>query len=109
MDINNVKIVTCETLHKTILEFINTGGFIIAEYSDMKECILKMIRASYFFNMDRDRLRDAMEDITFMLCPSDDINKDRVERGLEYEYSDEEEGDEGEELMEEINTDSLVS
>ena len=37
------------------------------------------------FNMDRDRLRDAMEDITYMMCPEDDINKDRVSRGLEYE------------------------
>jgi hypothetical protein len=29
-----------------------------------------------------------MEDITFMLCPDDDANKDRVERGLEYEDDD---------------------
>ena len=47
--------------------------------------ILKMIRNGHMFNMDRDRLRDAMEDITFMLCPDDDANQDRVERGLEYE------------------------
>ena len=54
----------------------------------MKELVLNMIKAGYMFNMDRDRLRDAMEDITFMLCPDDEANKDRVERGLEYDDDD---------------------
>ena len=54
----------------------------------MKNLILTMVKAGYMFNMDRDRLRDAMEDITFMLCPDDDANKDRVERGLEYDDDD---------------------
>jgi hypothetical protein len=89
-----VKTVTTDNLHSTILDFIKSGEIIIGEYDDMKDCILKMIRAYYVFNMDRDRLRDAMEDITYMLCPNDDINKDRVSRGLEYEYSSDEEQDE---------------
>jgi len=92
-----VKIVTTDNLHTTILDFIKSGEIIIGEYDDMKDCILKMIRAYYVFNMDRDRLRDAMEDITYMLCPNDDINKDRVSRGLEYEYSSDEEQDESDE------------
>mgnify|MGYP001477918047 CR=1 FL=1 len=91
-----VKIVITDNLHKTILDFITESQIIIGEYDDMKDCILKMIRAYYVFNMDRDRLRDAMEDITYMLCPEDDINKDRVSRGLEYEYSSEEEDSEEE-------------
>jgi hypothetical protein len=95
-----VKIVTTDNLHSTILDFIKSGEIIIGEYDDMKDCILKMIRAYYVFNMDRDRLRDAMEDITYMLCPNDDINKDRVSRGLEYEYSSEEDdGDSDEEQV----------
>ena len=95
-----VKIITTDNLHSTILDFIKSGEIIIGEYDDMKDCILKMIRAYYVFNMDRDRLRDAMEDITYMLCPNDDINKDRVSRGLEYEYSSEEEdGDSDEEQV----------
>tara|TARA_B110000285_G_scaffold189365_1_gene216006 strand:+ start:96 stop:455 length:360 start_codon:yes stop_codon:yes gene_type:complete len=92
-----VKTVTTDNLHSTILDFIKSGEIIIGEYDDMKDCILKMIRAYYVFNMDRDRLRDAMEDITYMLCPNDDINKDRVSRGLEYEYSSDEEEEEEEE------------
>ena len=66
-------------------DFIVDSKTIIGDYEDMKKCILQMIKAGYMFNMDRDRLRDAMEDITFMLCPDDDANRDRVERGLEYE------------------------
>ena len=58
--------------------------------------------------MDRDRLRDAMEDITYMLCPNDDINKDRVSRGLEYEYSSEEEdGDSDEEQVGQLDEEQV--
>jgi len=99
-----VKIVTTDNLHTIILDFIKSSDIIIGDYDDMKDCILKMIRAYYVFNMDRDRLRDAMEDITYMLCPNDDINKDRVSRGLEYEYSSEEEEEEEEATM---NSESL--
>ena len=98
-----VKTVTTDNLHSTILDFIKSGEIIIGEYDDMKDCILKMIRAYYVFNMDRDRLRDAMEDITYMMCPNDDINKDRVSRGLEYEYTSEEEEEEDEEQVEQLD------
>ena len=78
-------IVTVDTLHESIRGFIVDSVSIIGDYEDMKALVLNMIKAGYMFNMDRDRLRDAMEDITFMLCPDDDANKDRVERGLEYD------------------------
>ena len=81
----DIKVVTVDDLHQTIATFIDEGKHIIGEYEDMNEVILIMIKAGYMFSMDRDRLRDAMEDITFMLCPDDDANKDRVSRGLEYE------------------------
>jgi len=81
----DIKVITVDTLHQTLATFIDDGKHIIGEYEDMKEVILIMIKAGYMFSMDRDRLRDAMEDITFMLCPDDDANKDRVSRGLEYE------------------------
>ena len=79
------KIIPVDELHSTIRKFIIDNNVIIGDYDDMKSLILKMIRNGHMFNMDRDRLRDAMEDITFMLCPDDDANQDRVERGLEYE------------------------
>ena len=95
----DLKILTIDNLHQVICEFINEeqkkldaqdSGVVIGDYDDMKSLILKMIKNGYMFNMDRDRLRDAMEDITFMLCPNDDANKDRVERGLEYDDSEDE-------------------
>ena len=82
------KIIPVDELHSTIRKFIIDNNVIIGDYDDMKSLILKMIRNGHMFNMDRDRLRDAMEDITFMLCPNDDANKDRVERGLEYDDED---------------------
>ena len=83
-----LKVISVDELHSSIREFIIESNAIIGDYEDMKALILNMVKAGYMFNMDRDRLRDAMEDITFMLCPDDDANKDRVERGLEYDDDD---------------------
>ena len=88
-----IKVVTIDELHNSIREFIINSSSIIGDYEDMKNVILTMVRAGYMFNMDRDRLRDAMEDITFMLCPDDDANRDRVERGLEYDDDDDDDDD----------------
>ena len=41
--------------------------------------------------MDRGRLRDAMEDIAYMMNAEDDALKDRVLRSLEYEDETDEE------------------
>ena len=83
-----LKVISVDELHNTIRDFIVESKTIIGDYDDMKNLILNMVKAGYMFNMDRDRLRDAMEDITFMLCQDDDANKDRVERGLEYDDDD---------------------
>ena len=87
----DINIVTKENLHISIVSFIEKGNHIIGEYEDMKELILNMIREGYVFNLDRDRLRDAMEELTYMLCPGDDVNKDRLIKGLEYDDSSDEE------------------
>ena len=96
----DLKIVPVDELHSSIRNFIVESKTIIGDYEDMKSLILTMIRAGYMFNMDRDRLRDAMEDLTFMLCPDDDANKDRVERGLEYEDDSDSDSDDMEFSME---------
>ena len=82
-----IKRIQTDELYQSIVRFVEEGQYIIGDYDDMKDVILKMIRAGYAFDMDRERLRDAMEDITYMLCPEDDVNKDRVVKGLEYEES----------------------
>uniref|UniRef100_A0A6C0FBM3 Uncharacterized protein n=1 Tax=viral metagenome TaxID=1070528 RepID=A0A6C0FBM3_9ZZZZ len=91
-------VVTVDTLHSSIRDFIVKSEVVIGDYEDMKGLVLNMIKAGYMFNMDRDRLRDAMEDITFMLCPDDEANKDRVERGLEYD------DDSDDDILEEISS-----
>ena len=96
----DIQVISIDELHNSITSFINNSKAIIGDYEDMKDLILSMIKGGYMFNMDRDRLRDAMEDITFMLCPDDDANKDRVERGLEYD-DDSGGDDEEEDLLEE--------
>jgi len=89
----DLKIVPADELHNTIRSFIIDSQAVIGDYEDMKSLILKMIKSGHMFNMNRDRLRDAMEDLTFMLCPGDDANKDRVERGLEYDDDDDTDDD----------------
>ena len=89
-----LKVVGVDELHNTIRDFIVESNTIIGDYEDMKSLILNMVKAGYMFNMDRDRLRDAMEDITYMLCPDDDANRDRVERGLEYDDDETDDMDE---------------
>ena len=97
-----LKVVTTEELHSSLRNYIIDNKVIISDYEDMKSMVLNMVKAGYMFNMDRDRLRDAMEDITFMLCPDDDANKDRVERGLEYEDDDDDDSFNGDERFEEL-------
>ena len=86
-----LKIVKVEELHQTLLSWIQENNVIIGDYEDMKEMVLRMIRAGHCFVMDRDRLRDAMEDIAFMMNAEDDALKDRVLRSLEYEDDSEDE------------------
>ena len=90
----DITVVSIDNLHDSIRSYIMNGDIIISSYEDMKDVVLNMIKSGYMFNMDRDRLRDAMEDMTFMLLPTDDAIKDRVERGLEYDdFSDSDDSD----------------
>ena len=105
----DIKVIGPDDLHMKICSFISDGKHIIGEYEDMKEVILLMIKSGYMFSMDRDRLRDAMEDITYMMCPDDDVNKDRVSRGLEYEDdSDESDYGDDDEMCKSITQDPKV-
>ena len=93
----DIKVISTENIHESVCKFIDETKTIIGDYDDMKELVLTMIKAGYMFSGDRDRLRDAMEDITYMLCPDDDANRDRVEKGLEYDEEDGESDDDDDE------------
>ena len=90
MPLPALKIVKEDALHETIEAFIREGDILIADIDEMKDVICKMIKCGYMFSMDRDRVRDAIEDFTYMCQPDDDINKDRIFKSLEYDDEDSE-------------------
>mgnify|MGYP001197526838 CR=1 FL=1 len=97
--INNLILVTLDNLHEIIPEYIIANEIIIAGYEDMMETVMSMIRNKHLFNMDRNILRSCLEDLTYMYCPGDDVNKDRVLGMLEPSDDEgEDEGDEGEDI-----------
>lgn len=98
MPIENLSLITNENFHMIVPEYIKSNNIIISDYNDMMNVILTMIRSKYFFNMDKDLLRGFIEDLTYMYCPGDDINKDRIIAMLEPESSDSDE-DDGEDLV----------
>ena len=93
--ITDLTLVTVENIHEVIPAFIIDRKIIISTYEDMMETVLEMIKSKHLFNMDRDLLRTIMEDLTYMYCPGDDLNKERVI--LQLEPDDEEEDDEDDE------------
>ena len=88
-----LKKVSVENLYETIHNFVQKKEMIVDDYESMIEVILAMIKGGYCFSMDRDILRDAMESLTYMYAPSDDLNKDR----LVAQFADEEEDDDDDE------------
>lgn len=81
--------VVVDDLYETIHDYVTKRELIVDDYEAMIEVILSMIKDGYCFAMDRDILRDAMESLTYMYAPSDDMNKDR----LVQQFADEEEED----------------
>ena len=73
-----LKIVKLETLYETIHSYITESSKKVTNYEEMIEVVLEMIKDGHCFVMDRDILRDALESLTFMYEPNDDMNKDRV-------------------------------
>lgn len=84
------KVINQENLHIEIHKYIKDQDLKIESFEDMKEIVITMMKEKICFNIERERLRECMEDITFQLLPNDE-NKGRILEGLEYE-------DEGDDL-----------
>ena len=96
--IRNITQVTLENLHEELPEYIHNNKIIIGDYNDMKDVYLRMLKDRYLFTIDRDTLVACLTDLTYMFCPGDDLNKDRVIELLEYGDDDsDDESDDGEE------------
>ena len=104
--ITDLKLVTIDNIHELLPSFIIERKILISSYEDMMEVVLEMVKARHVFNMDRELLRSIMEDLTYMYCPGDDINKDRVNRQLEPDPSDDE--DDSDEDIPQIKIDTLM-
>ena len=87
-----LSVVTPETLYESIDSFVTDNKIKITTYDEMIDTVLKMMKDGFCFSFDRDILRDAMESLTFMYCPGDEMNRDRVVCQLE-DVPDEEDDD----------------
>ena len=81
-------IVKVDDLYQSIYSFVTDNKVVVSEYDDMIKTVLRMIAGGYCFSMDRDLLRDAMESMTYMYAPEDDMNRDRVICQLEDDGDD---------------------
>jgi hypothetical protein len=87
----SLKKVTVDDLYESIDSFIKSKEASVDDFESMVEVVLDMIKDGYCFTMERDVLRDAMECLTYMYCPDDDMNKDRVIQQLTFDEEDEDE------------------
>ena len=71
-----LKIVKQDTVYETIHSYITESSKSITNYEEMIEVVLDMIKDGHCFLMDRDILRDALETLTYMYEPNDDMNKE---------------------------------
>lgn len=90
-----LKKVTKEEVYETIHSYITNKEDSVNTYEDMVNIILSMIKEGYCFIMDRDCLRDAMESLTYMYSPEDDMNRDRLI--VQFDDEDDDEDDDGDE------------
>ena len=95
--IKDITLVTQENFHVVIPNFLNEKKRLITSYEDMMEVIVQMVKEKHLFNMDRNLLCCMMEELTYMCCPGDEINKERVILQLIPSDEDDDEDDEDEE------------
>lgn len=94
-----LKKVVLDDVYEAVHSYVEKSGKSVDTYEDMVEMILAMIKDGYCFAMDRDHLRDAMESLTYMYSPVDQMNKDR----LVQQFVDEEETDSDDEMEEGVD------
>ncbi len=111
--IKEIQLITTDNFHILVPDFINEKKILITSYEDMMDLIIQMIQGKYIFVIEKDLLRSLMEDLTFMYCPGDEINKERVMLQLipSDDEDDEDDEDDGEEVdsIPDIKINNLVN
>ena len=87
--------VVSDDLYDQINSYVESNKIIVEGYEGMVKTILRMTKDGYCFTMDRDILRDAMESLTYMYAPDDDMNKDRLTQQLVDDEEDDDSSEEG--------------
>ena len=87
--------VVSDDLYDQINSYVESNKIIVEDYEGMVNTILRMTKDGYCFTMDRDILRDAMESLTYMYAPDDDMNKDRLTQQLVDDEEDDDSSEEG--------------
>ena len=83
-DIGNVKkfvirdTVSADNFHIKIPEYIHNKKILITNYEDLTKVIIDMMKSKVFFNIEKQRLREMMDDLTFLYNPGSDDNEARV-------------------------------
>lgn len=104
----SLKKVVVDDLYETIDTFVKGKEVTINDYDTMVEMVLSMMKEGYCFTMDRDILRDAMESLTYMYSPDDDMNKDRVIQQLLFD-DDSDDMDEEDEDDQQVNDSDILN
>ena len=107
--ITDLTLVTVENIHMVVPAFIIQRQILISSYEDMVDVVLDMVKNKHLFNMDRELLRTIMEDLTYMYCPGDDINKERVMELLAATDEEDDMEDDMEDMPPQVKVDTLVS
>ena len=76
------KLISIDNFHVELPKFINTNNIVIGNYNDLANVIVTMISKRYFFNIEKNHLKDLMDDLVFMYNPSSDDNISRVQNLL---------------------------
>ena len=104
----NITEVTLENFSETVTKYISDKGLKITDIDSMIETYLSMLGDHYLFKFDRDLLKDMLVDLTYMYSPNDDANKDRVLYHLVGSDSDDDDSEDGEDMMKKL-TEQLMS
>ena len=99
----NITEITLENFSETVTKYISDKCIKITDIDSMIETYLSMLGDHYLFKFDRDLLKDMLVDLTYMYSPNDDANKDRVLYHLVGSDSDDDDSEDGEEMMKKLS------
>ena len=73
------QLITIDNFHTILPEYIYENKIIIDNYNDLCNVVINMMKNKYFFNIEKNQLRDLMDDMAFIYNPGSDENIARVQ------------------------------